>query len=111
MLSSLTTSGTRIDGVASNSMAVMSIIDTSLASVSTARARFGAVMNRLEITTANIQTVRLNIAAANSRIRDVDVAEESAKLAREQVLAQAGTSVLSQANQVPQQALSLLKGG
>ena len=111
MLSSLTSSATRIDGLASNSMSVMSIIDNSLASVSTARARFGAVMNRLEITTANIQTVRLNIAAANSRIRDVDVAEESAKLAREQVLAQAGTSVLSQANQVPQQALSLLKGG
>jgi flagellin len=110
MLSQLTSSATRLDGAATNSMGVMTIIDTSLACVSTARARFGAVMNRLEITTANIQTVRLNIAAANSRIRDVDVAEESAKLAREQVLAQAGTAVLAQANQVPQQALSLLKG-
>ncbi len=101
----------KLNGAAANSMTVMATIDTSLARVSTARARFGAVMNRLEVTTANIQTVRLNIAAANSRIRDVDVAEESAKLAREQVLAQAGTAVLSQANQVPQQALTLLKGG
>jgi flagellin len=110
-LAQIITSDSRLDGVAQNSMDVMTVIDSSLARVSTARARFGAVMNRLEITTANIQTVRLNIAAANSRIRDVDVAEESAKLAREQVLAQAGTSVLAQANQVPQQALSLLKGG
>ncbi len=110
-LGAIITADSRLDGAAQNSMDVMTIIDTSLARVSTARARFGAVMNRLEITTANIQTVRLNIAAANSRIRDVDVAEESAKLAREQVLAQAGTSVLAQANQVPQQALSLLKAG
>ncbi len=110
-LANLISSDSHLDGAAANSMTAMDTIDTSLARVSTARARFGAVMNRLEITTANIQTVRLNVAAANSRIRDVDVAEESAKLAREQVLAQAGTSVLAQANQVPQQALALLKGG
>jgi len=68
------------------------------------------VMNRLETTASNIQTVRLNLSAANSRIRDVDVAQESADQSRNQVLLQAGTSVLAQANQSPQQALSLLKG-
>ena len=68
-------------------------------------------MNRLEVTVSNIQTARLNTAAANSRIRDVDVAEETSKLAREQVLAQAGTAILAQANQLPQIALSLLGSG
>jgi flagellin len=66
-------------------------------------------MNRLEIAGSNIQTMRLNLSAANSRIRDVDVAEETARLSRNQVLTQAGTSVLAQANQMPQMALSLLQ--
>ena len=68
-------------------------------------------MNRLEIVTASIQTARLNLSAANSRIRDVDVAEETAALAKNQVLSQAGVTVLAQANQLPQMALNLVRGG
>jgi flagellin len=83
-------------------------IDAAISSVSTSRSTFGAAMNRLDIASSNIQTMRLNLSAANSRIRDVDVAEETSTLSRNQVLVQAGTSVLSQANQLPQSALSLL---
>lgn len=89
-------------------LASLARIDTAIDSVSTSRATFGAAMNRLEITGSNIQTMRLNISAANSRIRDVDVASETSRLSRNQVLTQAGTSVLAQANQMPQIALSLL---
>jgi len=109
-LNALTASATSVAGAASNARSALDVIDASLTRVSTARARFGAVMNRLETTASNIQTVRLNLSAANSRIRDVDVAQESADQSRNQVLLQAGTSVLAQANQSPQQALSLLKG-
>jgi flagellin len=66
-------------------------------------------MNRLEITTSSIATMRLNLSAANSRIRDVDVALETSTLARNQVLSQAGVSVLAQANQLPQLAMTLLQ--
>lgn len=83
-------------------------IDTAISSVSGSRASFGAAMNRLDIAGSNIQTMRLNLSAANSRIRDVDVAEETARLSRNQVLTQAGTSVLAQANQMPQMAMNLL---
>jgi flagellin len=85
-------------------------IDAALTTVSTTRAKFGAVMNRFDVTTSNIQTARLNLSAANSRIKDVDVAEESASLSRSQVLSQAAASVLAQANQAPQLALGLLRG-
>jgi flagellin len=68
------------------------------------------MMNRFETTISNIQSIRLNLSAANSRIRDVDVADEAASQSKSQVLTQAGTSVLSQANQTPQAAMSLLKG-
>jgi flagellin len=84
-------------------------IDAALTTVSTTRAKFGAVMNRFDVTTANIQTARTNLTAANSRIRDVDVAEESAALSRSQVLSQAAAAVLAQANQAPQLALGLLR--
>jgi flagellin len=62
----------------------------------------------LEVATNNIQTMRINISAANSRIRDVDVAAESATMARNQVLSQASVSVLAQANQLPQLAFNLI---
>ncbi len=84
-------------------------IDKALGKVSTSRAEFGAASNRLSIAVANSQTMRTNLEAANSVIRDVDVADETATLARSQVLLQAGTSVLAQANQTPVLALSLLR--
>ena len=101
---------TSVSGSAGNARTALDTLDTALARVSQARSRFGAMMNRFETTISNIQSVRLNLSAANSRIRDVDVADEAATQSKNQVLTQAGTSVLSQANQTPQQALSLLKG-
>lgn len=86
----------------------LSAIDTAIEGVSTSRSKFGAAMNRLEVASSNIQTMRLNLSAANSRIRDVDVAAETAALSRNQVLTQAGISVLAQANQLPQLAFGLL---
>jgi flagellin len=109
-LSSLLSTATRVDGTtADNSLNSLATIDGALKSVSTARARFGAAMNRLEVTTQTLQTMRLNLSAANSRIRDVDVAEETATLSRTQVLSQAGAAVLAQANQAPQLAINLLR--
>jgi len=94
---------------ATNARASITEIDTALGNVSNARATFGAVINRFETTVSNIQSIRTNYTAATSRIRDVDVAEETAALARNQVLQQAGVSILAQANQAPQLALSLLR--
>lgn len=93
---------------ATTALNALQIIDDAITSVSTARSDFGATINRLEVASNNIRTMRLNLSAANSRIRDVDVADETAALSRTQVLSQAGVSVLSQANQLPQLALSLL---
>ncbi len=108
-LSSLGLSGTTVGGAsAANATSAIGAIDQALTQVSTSRASFGAASNRLSIAVANSQTMRTNLEAANSVIRDVDVAEETAVLARSQVLLQAGTSVLAQANQVPTLALSLL---
>jgi flagellin len=106
----LASTNTLAGSTASASLAALSIIDNALTEVSTQRARFGAAMNRLETTTSNIATMRLNMSAANSRIRDVDVAEETATMSKNQVLSQAGAAVLAQANQIPQIAISLLRG-
>lgn len=93
---------------ATASLASLSTIDAAITNVSTARSKFGASMNRLEVASSNIQTMRLNLSAANSRIRDVDVAAETSALSRNQVLTQAGISVLAQANQLPQLAFGLI---
>ena len=95
---------------ATNALAALSTIDNAIENISNNRAKYGATLNRLDVTISSIQTMRLNITAANSRIRDVDVAEETATLSKNQVLAQAGVSVLAQANQLPQLALKLLQG-
>ena len=108
-LANLTGSAT-VSGSAGHARTALDTIDTALFRVSQARARFGAMMNRFETTISNIQSVRLNLSSANSRIRDVDVADEAATQSKNQVLTQAGTSVLSQANQTPQAAMSLLRG-
>lgn len=102
--------GTSVSGSStSNSLASLNVIDNALTLISTKRAEFGAAMNRFESTISIIQTMRLNLNAANSRIVDVDVAEETSTMAKNQVLTQAGTAVLAQANQIPQTALSLLR--
>ena len=108
-ISSLGLSGVGVGGTDSTSAtAAINALDNALTTVSTERAKFGAANNRLGIAVANSQTIRTNLQAANSAIRDVDVASETAQMARSQVLMQAGTSILSQANQAPQLALSLL---
>jgi flagellin len=86
----------------------LSAIDTALQNVSTKRASLGAMGNRLNSTIANLGVAHENISAANSRIRDVDVAQETSALTKSQILLQAGVAVLAQANASPQVALSLL---
>jgi flagellin len=95
---------------ATSAQAAIDSIDQAIQIVSTERSIYGAAMNRMSVTVSNIQSMRTNLAAANSRIKDVDVAEETAAMARNQVLSQAGAAVLAQANQAPQLAMSLLKG-
>lgn len=100
--------GTSTVNVASGALKALAQIDTAIGSVSSYRSKFGAAMNRLDVATSNIQTMRLNISAANSRIRDVDVATETSNLSKNQVLTQAGASILAQTNQLPQMAFGLL---
>lgn len=88
----------------------LSVIDGVIDSVNIARGELGAAQNRLQSAFASIQNVRENLSAAESRIRDVDVAAETADLTRNTILQQAATSVLAQANTQPQIALSLLQG-
>jgi flagellin len=89
---------------------VIGRLDEALRQVHTQRARMGALQNRLEHAAANAQVAMENLSASNSRIRDADVARESAILTRQQILVQAGTSMLAQANSTSQNALSLLRG-
>lgn len=90
---------------AQNSLAA---IDSAIVSVSAMRADFGAIQNRLQSTIGNIAVSVENLSAANSRIRDVDIAEETAEMTKNNILLQAGTSVLAQANQSSNTALQLL---
>ncbi len=86
----------------------LSALDNALVSVNAIRANFGAMQNRLQSTSNNLLVYDENMSAANSRIRDADVAAESAEMVRNSILMQAGTSVLGQANQMNQLALKLL---
>jgi flagellin len=85
-------------------------IDDMITNVSTMRSTFGAVQNRLEHRMANLATYQENLVASESRIRDVDMASEMVNFTKLQILQQAGTSMLAQANQAPQGVLSLLRG-
>ena len=86
----------------------LSAVDSAITSVAAMRADFGAIQNRLQTTVNNLSIAHENLSAANSRVRDVDVAEESAELMRNNILLLAGTAVLAQANQTSAAALSLL---
>ena len=87
----------------------VSQIDTAISSVSNIRSSLGAVQNRLEHAVANLGVNEENLSAAESRIRDVDVAQEMVNFTRLQILSQSGTAMLAQANQAPQSVLSLLR--
>ncbi len=93
----------------SAAMAFVASIDTALGNVNTMRAQFGAVQNRLGSAISNLQNVSENITAAKSRIMDADFATEVANNSRAQILQQAGTAMLSQANSSQQSVLSLLR--
>ncbi len=84
-------------------------IDSAIGKVDTERGKLGAVMNRLESTIANLSNVSENISASRSRIIDADIAQETSAMTKNNILQQAGVSVLAQANQTPQLALSLLQ--
>jgi len=94
---------------AANASAAMSTLDTAIGTVSTQRAVIGAYQNRLENTISNLQSTSENLTAAESRIRDVDMAQEMATFTKYNILQQASTAMLAQANQSTQGILSLLR--
>ncbi len=87
----------------------LSLVDNALESINSTRADLGAIQNRFTSVVANLQTSTENLSASRSRIKDTDFAKETAELTRTQILQQAGTAMLAQANQVPQNVLSLLR--
>jgi len=105
-------SGSSISGMSVSTSAAAEVaidtIDGALATVTDARASFGAYENRLNSTVSNLSNIVENTSAAQSRIQDADFAAEAAALARAQILQQAGTAMLAQANAAPQNVLSLL---
>ncbi len=92
-----------------NAQRSLSIIDSAIEDVSSIRGELGAIDNRLSSTIRNLSVSIENLTAANSRIKDVDVAIETSELTRNNILIQAGTSVLQQANSIPKMALTLLQ--
>jgi flagellin len=84
-------------------------IDAAIATINTQRANFGAAQNRFEAAISTLRVAAENTAAARGRIMDADFAQETANLSRSQILQQAGTAMVAQANQMPQQVLSLLR--
>jgi flagellin len=95
--------------LSTGSLSSVAVIDDAIKNISTARANFGAVQNRLEHRLTNLATYQENLTASESRIRDVDMAAEMTKFTKLNILQQAGTSMLAQANQAPQGVLSLLR--
>ena len=103
--------GTNISAVNvdSGASAAIGTIDNAIASVSTVRGQLGATQNRLEHVVNNLNVAVENLTASESRIRDTDMAMEMANFTKHQILSQAGTAMLAQANAVPQNVLSLLR--
>ncbi len=100
--------GSQSLSTASKAQSAIAVFDSAIKQLSTARAGIGAMQNRLSVTLNNLSVSHENLTAAESRIRDVDVAEETSALTRSQILSQASISLLSQANQLPGSALALL---
>ena len=101
--------GTGSVSSSANASTFITAIDAAIATVGGYRANLGAVQNRFESTIRNQSNVSENLSAARSRIRDADFATETANMTKQNILQQASSAVLSQANQRPQVALSLLK--
>lgn len=107
--STLTASGVLNITTSGGASAALANLDSDIARIASVRSTFGAVQNRFEAVISNLQSYVENLTASRSRILDADFAAETANLTRAQVLQQAGTAVLSQANALPQGALSLLR--
>ncbi len=110
---SLDLSGANLSTVASTlgtSASSLASVDAAISTVSTARGTLGAFQNRLEHTIANLGVATENLSASESRIRDTDMAQEMTNFSKAQILSQAGTAMLAQANQSSQGVLSLLRG-
>lgn len=96
-------------GTVKGSQEAIIAIDQAIQSIDAQRADLGAVQNRFENTIGNLQNIGENVSAARGRIQDTDFAAETANLSKQQIMQQAGTSILAQANQLPQAVLSLLR--
>ena len=94
---------------ASSASTAITAVNTTITKVNTERAKLGAVMNRLEYAVDNLLNVKANAEASRSRIEDTDYAAATTELARSQIIQQAATAMLAQANQIPQTVLALLK--
>ncbi|MGN6242592.1 MAG: flagellin N-terminal helical domain-containing protein [Motilibacteraceae bacterium] len=106
--SGLSTSGASLSTV-SGALSAIDTLDTAIKDISTVRAKLGASQNRFEHTINNLNVAVENLSASESRIRDTDMASEMVNFTRSQILSQAGTAMLAQANQAPQGVLSLLR--
>lgn len=95
---------------ADNAQSMIDIVDNMIAAVDSKRAELGAIQNRFSSTINNLSNISENVSASRSRIRDTDFAQETARLTSAQILQQASSTILAQANQRPQTALSLLGG-
>jgi flagellin len=104
-----TTLGVNALSLSTNATGAINAIDSAISAVSTQRANLGAYQNRFEHTIANLSVASENLSASESRIRDTDMAKEMVNFTRAQILTQAGTAMLAQANQAPQQVLKLLQ--
>jgi len=101
--------GTTATAFSAASANAQTVLDTAIAGVNTHRGTFGAVMNRLTYTVDNLNNISMNTAASRSRILDTDYAQATTELARTQIIQQAATAMLAQANQMPAGVLTLLK--
>jgi flagellin len=95
---------------AASAQSALATIDSALAQIDNQRADLGAVQNRFDYTISNLANIQENVSASRGRIQDTDFAVETANLTKNQILQQAGTSILAQANQIPQAAISLIGG-
>ena len=113
-VSAMTTTGLSVNGLSISTAAAaasaLASIDFAISTVSAQRSQFGAVQNRLEHTVSNLGVAVENLSASESRIRDTDMAQEMVNYTKSQILSQAGTAMLAQANQAPNSVLSLLRG-
>lgn len=107
-MSSITASGTGAYASGGNIRTFLDTIDSALSTVFTRRSEIGALQNRLSSTIESLSITKENLSSSESRIRDLDIASETARMTRNQILQQSSLSILTQANQAPQMALRLL---